>query len=208
MKSVLAQRLRAARQALYPAITQREVAKRMKVSPSAVNLWESGKTQPSAETLAALSRWFGVTSDWLLGVEEGHRPTKASTTLPPLHTVPVVTPDALARWQLNLPTELLQTAIAYPPGTAAAMLVASDALTSTCPTGCYAVVSKGDSARPGQVVLAKVSRAGEPVLRKFVREAGDDMLVADDTRYPTFRMDDGVKVIGRVTEVTVRRILS
>jgi len=207
MKPVLAQRLRAARQALHPAVTQREVAKRMKVSPSAVNLWEAGKTQPSAEDLADIARWFKVTTDWLLGVEETPHPAKP-TAKPPLFTVPVVTPSALAKWQLNIPTELLQTTVAYPPGTAAAMLVSSDAMTSTCPTGCYCVVSKGDSVRPGQVVLAQVSKAGEPVLRKYIREAGDDMLVADDTRFPTFRVEDGARIIGRVTEVTVRRMLA
>ena len=206
MKTVLAQRLRAARQALHPAITQREVAKRLKVSPSAVNLWEAGKTQPNAESLAALARWYQVTSDWLLGVEENHRPAKASAK-PPMYTVPVVSPAALAKWQLTVVNEMLQTSVAYPPGTAAAMLVSSDAMTSTCPTGCYCVVSKGHAPHPGQVVLAQVSKAGEPVLRKYIREAGDDLLVADDTRFPTFRVSDGAHIVGRVTEVTVRRML-
>jgi hypothetical protein len=33
------------------------------------------------------------------------------------------------------------------------------------------------------------------------------LLVADDPRFPSFRIDDGVKIIGQVTEVTVRRQL-
>lgn len=206
MKPVLAQRLKAARQALHPPVTQRAVAKRMQLSPSAVNLWESGKTEPSADTLAELARWYQVTTDWLLGVEESHRPTKAGAK-PPMFTVPVVSPSALARWQLNIVNEMLQTSLAYPPGTAAAMLVDSDAMTSTCPTGCYCVVSKGHAPRPGQVVLAQVSKAGEPVLRKLIREAGDDLLVADDTRFPTFRASDGAHIVGRVTEVTIRKVI-
>lgn len=206
MKTMLAQRLRAARQAMHPPITQREVAKRMKLSPSAVCLWESGGTEPSAHHLAALSDWFGVSADWLLGIE-AKTPTGKASAKPQLYTVPVVPPSAMVRWHWDAVLELLQTAVAYPPSTAAAMLVSSDALTSSCPTGCYAVVSKGHTASPGQVVLATVSRAGDPVLRKYVREGSDQLLVADDMRYPSYRLSDGAKIIGRVTEVTVRRVL-
>lgn len=57
-------------------------------------------------------------------------------------------------------------------------------------------------------MLAIISKASEPVLRKYVREGGDDLLVADDTRFPTYRMDEGVRIIGRVTEITIRKMLS
>lgn len=204
MKPVLAQRLRAARQAMHPKVTQREVAKRMKLSPSAVNLWEAGKTEPGADHLTQTARCYGVSTDWLLGI--GYtKPVKQSSSRPPVWTVPVVTPSDMARWHWDAVLELLQTAVLYPPQTAAAMVVSSDALTSSCPTGCYAVVSKGHNVVPGQVVLASVSRASDPVLRKYVREGRDNLLVADDVRYPSYRMDDGITIIGRVTEVTVRR---
>lgn len=209
MKSTLAQRLRAARTAITPQITQRDVAKRMNLSPSAVNLWESGKTEPSASDLAELSRWFQVSTDWLLGVDDANLPrTQAKRSeAPPVYTVPVVPPTALVRWHWDAVTEILQTAVAYPTNTAAAILVSSDALTNTCPTGCYAVVSKAHDVKAGQVVLAVLSKASEPVLRKYVREGGTELLIADDTRYPSYRLDDGVKIIGRVTEVTLRRVL-
>lgn len=209
MKSTLAQRLRAARTAINPQITQRDVAKRMNLSPSAVNLWESGKTEPSASDLAELSRWFRVSTDWLLGVDDARLPaTRAKhSDAPPIYTVPVVPPTSLVRWHWDAVTEILQTAVAYPANTAAAILVSTDALTNTCPTGCYAVVSKGYDVKAGQVVLAVLSKASEPVLRKYVREGGTELLIADDTRYPSYRLDDGVKIIGRVTEVTLRRVL-
>jgi transcriptional regulator with XRE-family HTH domain len=205
MTTVLAQRLRAARTSLHPAVTQREVAKRFQLSPSAITLWEKGRTQPSAEHLAELSRWYQVSTDWLLGVETTAPVPRSNRGKPPLHTVPVVPPSALLKWRWDAVAELLQTSVSYPPNTAAAMLVSSDALTSACPTGCYAVISKGNGARPGQVVLASVSRAGDPVLRKYINEGVDELLVADDTRYPTFRLRDGVRILGRLCEITIRR---
>ena len=206
MKTLLAQRLRAARQALYPPVTQRAVAKRLELSPSAINLWEAGKTEPNGHDLVALSNWYGVSIDWLLG-GEADSTTPAKQALP-IWTVPVVPAAAMVRWHWDAVLALLQTAVAYPPQTAAAMLVSSDAMTSSCPTGCYAVVSKGHHVENGQIVLAALSKVGDPVLRKFVREGPDELLVADDMRYPSYRLSDGAQIIGRVTEITMRRVLT
>jgi SOS-response transcriptional repressor LexA len=205
VQTTLAQRLRAAREALFPHITQRDVAKRLNKSPSAINLWEAGKTQPSAEDIVDLSKWYQVSTDWLLGADS-NKPIHRGN-MPPINTVPVVAPMAIARWAWDSVTEYLQTSVAYPPQTAAAIMVMSDALTSSCPTGCYAVVSKGRTVQPGQVVLATLGKASEPVVRRFVREGGDELLMADDMRFPTYRFKDGVRVIGTVTEVIIRRTL-
>lgn len=207
MKSILGQRLRAARLAIYPEITQRSVAKQLEVSPSSVNLWEAGKTEPSAEALVTLAKMYNVTTDWLLGMADDRNKALRTGSAPLIFTVPVVPPADLRQWHLNIPTEQLQTSVLYPAGTAAGMVVASDALTSSCPTGCYAVVSKGHTVGPGNIVLASIDRVADPVLRKFVREGGDDLLIADDSRYPTYRLADSAQIIGRVTEVTVRKSL-
>lgn len=208
MKPLLAQRLRAARNAIHPEITQRQIAKEMDVSPSAVNLWEAGKTEPSATDLAKLSARYKVSTDWLLGVDEGKSVVrKEQHDAPDIYTVPVVAPSSLVRWHWNTVSELLQTSSSYPAQTAAAMLVSSDALNSICPNGCYAVISKGHQAEPGQIVLATVGQSTEPVLRKYIREGNDDLLVADDMRFPSYRLADGVKIIGRVTEITLRKTL-
>ena len=205
MKPILAQRLRAARLAMYPNVTQREVAKRLRLSPSAINLWEAGKTEPSAGNLSEIARWFAVTTDWLLGVEQTKE--KISSALPPIFTVPLVTGGAIARWKLSNPLGFLQTSTLYPPATAAAIVVSSDALASACPTGCYAVVSKGHPTDPGAIVLVSIGRASDPVIRKYIKEGRDDLLVGDDMRFPTYRLSEGAKIIGRVTEVTIRKTL-
>ena len=46
--------------------SQAELARRLKVSPSAVGMYEQGRREPSAATLVALSQVFGVTTDYLL----------------------------------------------------------------------------------------------------------------------------------------------
>lgn len=46
--------------------SQAELAQRLQVSASAVGMYEQGRREPSADTLVALSRIFGVTTDYLL----------------------------------------------------------------------------------------------------------------------------------------------
>ena len=47
-------------------MSQAELAKRLRISASAVGMYEQGRREPSADTLVALSEIFGVTTDYLL----------------------------------------------------------------------------------------------------------------------------------------------
>ncbi len=189
---------------MHPPVTQRAIAKHFKVTPGTVSLWESGQTEPRVEHLAEMARLYNVSTDWLTGVE--NKPVARSATRPPVFTVPVVPARDLVRWRWDAVIERLQTIVAYPEGTAAAIQVNSDALTSSCPTGAYAVVSKAHPVSPGCVVLAATGRASEPILRKLTSEGDQALLMADDARWPTVPRDQA-NIIGRVVEVTVRRRL-
>ena len=47
-------------------MSQAELARRLKISPSAVGMYEQGRREPSVEVLVEISRVFGVTMDYLL----------------------------------------------------------------------------------------------------------------------------------------------
>ena len=49
--------------------TQSELAKRVGLTRSAVNAWEMGGIIPSTEIIIKLAKIFGVTTDYLLGVD-------------------------------------------------------------------------------------------------------------------------------------------
>lgn len=204
--TLLAQRLRSARKTLYPPVPQREVARRFELSPSAVNLWEAGKTEPSAGHLVELAKWYGVSVDWLLGIETTL--AKRKTDNQPIHVVPVLSAQALARWRFDAPVGALQSMVAYPHHTAADTQVSSDALMSVCPPGAFVIVVRKDHPTPGQIIMAQTGRASDPIVRRFVTEGRDALLVADDVRYPTYRMVQGVRIVGLVSEVCVRKLLT
>lgn len=46
--------------------SQQELAKKLGVSASAVGMYEQGRREPDCETLVALARLFGVSTDYLL----------------------------------------------------------------------------------------------------------------------------------------------
>lgn len=48
-------------------LNQREFAREVFISPSAVSQYETGRTMPSRETLERIARYFGVSADYLMG---------------------------------------------------------------------------------------------------------------------------------------------
>ena len=53
--------------------SQVELAKRLGLSKQTVSNWENDNIQPSIEMLVRLSRVFGVSTDYLLGLEQTPR---------------------------------------------------------------------------------------------------------------------------------------
>lgn len=51
-------------------LTQKQLAKEIGVSMSAISFWETGVNEPKASYLVKLSNFFGVTTEYLLGMED------------------------------------------------------------------------------------------------------------------------------------------
>ena len=65
---MLGQRINELRVAL--GWSQVELAKRLNIAKQTVSNWENDNIQPSIEMLIRLSKLFGVTTDYLLGLDE------------------------------------------------------------------------------------------------------------------------------------------
>ena len=51
-------------------LSQMDLAKATGISQSAIAKWELNKTEPTASAIVTLAKFFGETSDYLLGIEE------------------------------------------------------------------------------------------------------------------------------------------
>ena len=50
--------------------TQKQLAEAVKTTDDSIYSWEKGRSQPSLEMLRALSKFFDVSTDYLLGLED------------------------------------------------------------------------------------------------------------------------------------------
>lgn len=67
VKKVFAERLKLLRQ--EKGIGQIGLAKELDVGKSVISLWERGECEPTLSKLAAIADYFGVTIDFLAGLE-------------------------------------------------------------------------------------------------------------------------------------------
>lgn len=54
-------------------LSQSELARRLGVTRSSINAWESGLSAPTAVYLVEMSKLFHVSVDYILGLETNHR---------------------------------------------------------------------------------------------------------------------------------------
>ena len=55
-------------------MSQAQLARQLGVSPSAVGMYEQGRREPSGAMLVALSKNFGVSTDYILCLTDDTRP--------------------------------------------------------------------------------------------------------------------------------------
>ena len=51
-------------------LTQRDLAKAVGLSQNAINMWENNNRVPNANAVIALAKYFNVSTDYLLGLED------------------------------------------------------------------------------------------------------------------------------------------
>ena len=71
-------------------LSQAELAKALGLSRSSVNAWERETAQPSPDALVALSRLFGVSTDYLLGIDKHATIDVSELTESEIHTLLMV----------------------------------------------------------------------------------------------------------------------
>ncbi|MGN1213189.1 MAG: helix-turn-helix domain-containing protein [Christensenellales bacterium] len=51
-------------------ISQKELAEKIGVTQRSIGFWETGVNEPKASYIVALAKYFGVSADYLLGLED------------------------------------------------------------------------------------------------------------------------------------------
>lgn len=80
MISIFSQTLKELRQERN--LTQKELAYDLNYTQSNISEWENGTVEPKATALTAISTYFGVSIDYLLGLENEYGARTATTAAP------------------------------------------------------------------------------------------------------------------------------
>lgn len=200
----LGERLKSARQRMLPPLTQKDVAVLMGKSPSAVNLWEKGKTSPDVFDLVSVARVLNVSCDWLLGVSDNSNPAGGETGP---FSVPILSgvQQIASHLSGDLKFRQLQTSRSYPNGVAFEILESD---MSICPAGSFAVVDLRADCPSGSVVAIRSEEGGTPLLRHLIRGAGVDLLKTDDVKTPDPVASVKPLLVGLVREIITRRAIA
>lgn len=65
-------------------ISQLKLAKELNVHQTAVSQWEQNRTSPDSQLLPDIASYFGVSVDYLLGIDDDNKPVKKSIKAPVL----------------------------------------------------------------------------------------------------------------------------
>lgn len=140
--------LKSARKAT--GLTQAEVAASIGITQNAYSYWENGKVKIDHESLAKLSKLFGVTIDYLMGISE--QPQDNIVKIPVLGTIPA-----------GIPLEAIEDIIDYEEIPRSFLSGGKEY---------FALVVKGDSMwpdyLPGDVVIVR---------KQPICNSGDDCIV-------------------------------
>ena len=69
-------------------LSQERVAEQLYISRQAISKWENGEALPDMENLVAISKFYGVSIDYILGANEGSGKSEIPTAAEPQSTVP------------------------------------------------------------------------------------------------------------------------
>ena len=74
MKEALNEKLKKLR--LKSGLTQAQLARKLKVSPSSIGMYEQGRREPNSETLSKMCKELNATGDYILNLEEDETQAK------------------------------------------------------------------------------------------------------------------------------------
>ncbi|MCC3719296.1 helix-turn-helix domain-containing protein [Rouxiella badensis] len=195
-------------------LTQRDLAKIIRVSHVTISQWESGDSEPSGSNLIALSfalecsptgLMYGIDFD---SVEAEVQPNTLCIRYP------VLTSLQASRLEDPLDVNTLKDiklwfeSDAPLEGDGFWTLVDNDSMTApvgiSIPVGTYVLYDFSREAVNGDFVLAKLNKSASITFKQFVTDGEHKFLKALNPAWPLIQIDDGCEIIGVAVETKLR----
>ena len=196
-------RIKQLRQSKSPRMSQEKLADMVGVGRSTVAMWESGKNQPDNTALIKMASLFGVSTDYILGLDS---PSRTGVRIPVLGDVAAGIPIEAIQGIVNY--EEIDAALAS-TGEFFGLRVKGASMEPRMREGDVVIVRKQDDADTGDTVVALVN--GDSATVKKLKKGPDGItLVPTNPAYdPMFYScaevaSLPVRIIGRVVELRAK----
>ena len=194
-------------------VTQEELAARAGVGKQAISQYERGIRTPDYETLGALSDFFNVSTDYLIGKSDVTIRLLDTDDLAKLNNQPHRIP-VLGRVAAGIPIEMVEEVIDWEEiddataklGTIFALSIKGDSMEPRIVSGDVVIVRQQDDAESGDIVIVSVN--GDDATCKRIRKYKDgiELVPSNPSHSPVFFSNEEivakpVKILGKVIEL-------
>ncbi len=197
-------------------LTQRDLAKLLRVSHVTISQWENSESEPKGGNLISLSFALNCSPTHLMyGIDFD----KVDSEIQP-NTLciryPVLTHAQAANLEKPLDVNALTNIDLWFESDAPLLgdgfwtRVNNDSMTAplglSIPEGTYALFDTCRKAVSGDLVIAKLNGASEATFKKYVEDAGEKYLKGLNPAWPMFVIKDDYEIIGVAVETKLRLI--
>ncbi len=194
-------------------ISQLQLGKKMGVSRSTIAMWETGGSQPDNSSLIAMSDFFGVSIDYLLGRDSGYEGSGAPVpTRPGSKWIPV-----LGKVAAGVPIEAVEDILDYEEisaqmaeaGDYFALQIKGDSMEPKISNGDVVIVRKQPDVESGETAVVLVN-GNEATVKRIKKRPEGIMLIPTNPAYePMFYSAVEVEklpvvILGKVVELRAK----
>ncbi|MDE9467510.1 LexA family protein [Xenorhabdus bovienii] len=206
-------------------LTQRDIARIVGVSPSAVTQWEQDATTPSGESLLSLSKALDCPPEWIMTGKDAPS-TKEPRHLPfnqfNVKEVPVISWDQAGQWTDPCPSRISEFptirntndtvfATVKVSDCAFALRTKGDSVTSVSsqffiPKGSIVIVEPEYGHMPdaiGSLVVVQFGGTGEATIRKLLADGSIYYLTPLNPAFKTIEVNEDCRLIGVVKQIII-----
>lgn len=164
-KNALPARIRQMR--LQMGMTQKSLAQQLEKSESAVRMWELGKNEPDCSMLTAMSRLFGCSVDYLLGLERSPLVSTDNTDIPLFEGYGLHSRPDQAVGKVPLPLKYRGDGLRY-----FALTVADDSMSPLLRHGDTVLVREQETCFASQIALVSAGQEKALIRKVLFQNAG------------------------------------
>lgn len=189
-------------------LSQSEVARRLSITPQAVQKWEKGENVPRGKRIQKLASILDVSASFLL---TGENPNVTASEYAASKRAPIISWVQAGEWsealELNEPFgEWLD--VPASDDSVFWLRVVGDSMTSphgvSAPEGSLIKVDTSRQADNGSLVIAKLVDSQEVTFKKLVIDAGRKVLMPLNRAYLPLEINGNCTIVGVVTEIRMQ----